>query len=48
MISLLKLILALLQTMDFDVKMDGRSVKDRIVELINQNTRATGVCEIMV
>ena len=45
-VSILRTILALLQTMDFDVKMDGKSVKDRIVQLINQNTRSTGVCEI--
>lgn len=47
-IELLKQILAALQDMDRDVYLDGKSVKDRIVELINRNTRATGVCEIMV
>lgn len=47
-IELMKQILAALQDMDRDVYMDGKSVKDRIVELINRNTRATGVCEIMV
>ena len=47
-VSILRMILTFLQTMDFDVKLDGRSVKDRIVQLINQNTRSTGVCEIKV
>ena len=47
-VSILRMILTFLQTMDFDVKLDGRSVKDRIVQLINQNTRSTGICEIKV
>ncbi len=45
--QILKDILYILQHMDFDVKMDGASVKDRIVRLINANTRATGRCEIV-
>ena len=48
MIQLLRQILRLLETMDFDVKIDGISIKDRIVKLINENTQATGVCEIIV
>lgn len=46
--ALLEKILQFLMTMDFDVKMDGASVKDRIVQLVNAHTQATGVCEIVV
>ena len=47
-VVLLRQILETLTTMDFDVKMDGTSVKDRIVQLVNADTRATGVCEITI
>ena len=47
-VTLLRQILETLTTMDFDVKMDGASVKDRIVRLVNAHTQATGVCEIIV
>ena len=47
-ISLLRQILETLTTMDFDVKLDGASVKDRVVQLVNAHTQATGVCEIVV
>ena len=47
-LTVLRDILDLLQHMDFDVNLDGKSVKDRIVQLINANTRATGICEIVV
>ena len=47
-LAVLRNILLLLQNLDLDVKLDGKSVKDRIVQLINQNTRATGRCEIVV
>lgn len=47
-VTLLRQILEALTTMDFDVKMDGASVKDRVVQLVNAHTRATGVCEIIV
>ena len=47
-IELLLQILAALQSADRDVYLDGESVKDKIVALINKNTRATGVCEILV
>ena len=46
--SLLEQILVAVTTMDFDVKMDGASVKDRIVQLVNAHTKSTGVCEILV
>jgi len=45
-ISLLKEILTVLKNLDFDFIMDGDSVKNKIVKRINQNTSATGVCEI--
>ena len=48
MVQLLRQILRLLETLDFDVKIDGKSIKDHIVKLINENTQATGVCEIIV
>ena len=48
MVQLLRQILRLLETLDFDVKIDGKSLKDHIVKLINENTQATGVCEIIV
>lgn len=47
-VELLRQILQWLQKMDFDVKLDGRSVKDQIVALINADTQATGVCEIVI
>ena len=48
MVQLLRQILRLLETLDFDVKIDGKSLKDHIVKMINENTQATGVCEIIV
>lgn len=47
-LQVLRDILYLIQHMDLDVKIDGRSIKDRIVQLINANTQATGACEIVV
>ena len=47
-VDILRSILRILETMDLDIKLDGKSVKDRIVRLINQNTKATGKCEIVV
>ena len=46
--ELLRQILEALRTMDFDVQLDGRSVKDRVVALINADTQATGVCALVV
>lgn len=48
LIQILRDILFVLKNLDLDVKLDGKSVKDRIVQLINANTRATGVCEINI
>jgi hypothetical protein len=47
-IVLLRQILEALTSMDLDVKLDGASVKDRVVQLVNAHTQATGVCEIVV
>ena len=47
-LEVLRQILQAVTTMDRDVYLDGVSVKDRVVELINRGTQATGVCEIMV
>ena len=47
-IVLLRQILETLATMDLDVKLDGASVKERVVQLVNAHTQATGVCEILV
>ena len=47
-IALLKEILTAINALKLDVYLDGKVLKKRIVELINANTRATGVCEIDV
>lgn len=48
LIAILKEILGVLNALDLNVYLDGKQVKKRIVELINANTKATGVCEIIV
>ena len=45
-IMLLKEILKTLKALDIDVYLDGKPIKKRVVDLINANTKATGVCEI--
>lgn len=47
LISLLRQILLFLQTMDTGTYLDGKSIKDNIVKRINDNTKATGKCEII-
>ena len=47
MITMMRTIIQILQTMDTNVYLDGKSIKDNVVKRINQNTRATGVCEIV-
>lgn len=42
----LKEILKLLKEIDPDIQIDGDSIKKKIVDSINENTRATGKCEI--
>ncbi|WP_296117630.1 hypothetical protein [uncultured Eubacterium sp.] len=45
-VSLLRQILALLKSLDLVATIDGNSLKQLIVKLINDHTRATGMCEI--
>lgn len=45
-IALLKEILVAIEHLKLDVYLDGKVIKKRIVDLINMNTAATGVCEI--
>lgn len=47
-LDVLREILKFLQTADFDVYLDGRSVKDRVVALINADTRSTGRSAIVM
>jgi hypothetical protein len=47
-ISLLKQILAALNALNLVATIDGNSAKKLIVKLINEHTRATGVCEIEI
>lgn len=48
LIAILKEILNVLNALDLNVYLDGKQLKKRIVDLINTNTKATGVCEIIV
>lgn len=48
LIAILKDILAVLNALELNVYLDGKLLKKRIVDLINANTKATGVCEIIV
>lgn len=47
-IALLKQILAAIEALELVVELDGKQLKKRIVSLINADTKATGVCEIIV
>ena len=42
----LREILTLLKELDLNIVIDGKKLKDVIVQRINENTRVTGVCEI--
>jgi len=44
----LREILVLLKELDLNIVVDGKKLKDVIVQRINENTRATGVCEINI
>lgn len=46
-VQLLKMILKILQELDLDIQIDGMSIKKYIVNKINENTKATGKCEII-
>ena len=47
-VSLLKQILFMLQNMNLTAEVDVNALKRLIVRLINDHTRATGVCEIEI
>lgn len=47
-LKVLKEILVVLKALDLDIVIDGKKLKDIIVEKINQHTRQTGVCEIII
>lgn len=46
-ISILKQILRVLETLDLDIQLDGKSLKKYVVDKINEHTKATGKCEII-
>lgn len=46
-ISILKQILKILETLDFDIQLDGKSLKKYVVDKINEHTKQTGKCEII-
>ena len=46
-ISILKQILKILETLDLDIQLDGKSLKKYIVDKINEHTKQTGKCEII-
>jgi len=47
-LELLRAILRAIEALEFEVYLDGKSIKKRVVDLINANTTATGVCELIV
>lgn len=46
--KLLRELIALVKAKDYDVYLDGKSIKDTVVRLINAHTRSTGMCEINI
>lgn len=46
-ISILKQILRILETLDLDIHLDGKSLKKYVVDKINEHTKQTGKCEII-
>lgn len=46
-IQLLRQIIILLKNMDTGTYLDGKAIKDNVVNRINNNTRSTGKCEII-
>lgn len=46
-ISILKQILKILETLDLDIQLDGKSLKKYVVDKINEHTKQTGKCEIL-
>ncbi len=48
MVAVLKELLQLIRELDLDIVIDGKKLKDIIVDRINEHTQQTGVCEIQV
>ena len=46
-INILKQILKVLETLDLDIQLDGKSLKKYVVDKINEHTKQTGKCEII-
>lgn len=46
-IRILKQILKVLETLDLDIQLDGKSLKKYVVDKINEHTKQTGKCEII-
>lgn len=46
-IRILKQILKILETLDLDIQLDGKSLKKYVVDKINEHTKQTGKCEII-
>jgi len=46
-ISILKQILKILEALDLDIQLDGKSLKKYVVDKINEHTKQTGKCEIL-
>lgn len=46
-ISILKQMLKILETLDLDIQLDGKSLKKYVVDKINEHTKQTGKCEII-
>lgn len=47
-LRVLKMILVVLENLDLDIVIDGKKLKDIIVNEINKNTKRNGVCEILL
>lgn len=47
-LELMKQFMALVAGLDLDVTLNGKSIKDDVVKRINNNTKATGKCEIIM
>ncbi len=48
MVIVLKELLQLIRELDLDIVIDGKKLKDIIVDRINEHTQQTGVCEIQI
>ena len=46
-ISILKQILKILEALNLDIQLDGKSLKKYVVDKINEHTKQTGKCEII-